>query len=51
MNNFTLTKRIAKLGKNSIIVIPSILRSRIKPGDIAKIEIHLLKEVEENDRN
>ena len=39
MEKITITKKIAKQGKNSIIVIPSYLREMIRPGNLVKIEI------------
>ena len=39
MDKIIITKKIAKQGKNSIIVIPSYLREMIKPGNIVKVEI------------
>jgi len=44
---FVLTKRIAKHGTQSIIVIPRILESELKPGTIVKITIDVMKEMEE----
>ncbi|HLD98583.1 MAG TPA: hypothetical protein VI815_04620 [Candidatus Nanoarchaeia archaeon] len=44
---FTITKKIAKHGTQSIIVIPRILESQLKPGTITKLTIEIL----ENDFN
>ena len=38
-----MTKKIAKQGKNSIVVIPSYLREVFKPGNVVKIEIENLE--------
>ena len=43
--NFVITKRIAKHGNQSIIVIPRILEAELKPGTIVKMEIDIIKEV------
>jgi hypothetical protein len=43
MNKIILTKKIAKQGKNSIIVIPSYLREVFKPGSVVKVEIENLE--------
>jgi bifunctional DNA-binding transcriptional regulator/antitoxin component of YhaV-PrlF toxin-antitoxin module len=43
MNKIVMTKKIAKQGKNSIIVIPSYLREVFKPGNVVKIEIENLE--------
>lgn len=42
-----ITKRIAKQGKNSIIVIPTLLQDELKPSTIVRLTIDVLKEVEE----
>ena len=46
MNNkqFVLTKRIAKHGSQSIIVIPRILEEYLKPGTIVKLTLDVVKE-------
>ena len=41
---YTITKRIAKHGNQSIIVIPSVLRAKLKPGTIVELTIKILKE-------
>lgn len=41
---FTITKKIAKHGSQSIIVIPRVLEKDLKPGTIAEIRINILKE-------
>jgi hypothetical protein len=43
---FTITKKIAKHGTQSIIVIPRILESHLKPGTIAEITINILENPE-----
>lgn len=45
MKQYTITKKIAKHGKQSIIVIPKLLESDLKPGTITKVTIDILKEV------
>ena len=44
---FIITKKIAKHGKQAIIVIPRILEDQLKPGTIAEIKINVLED--END--
>jgi hypothetical protein len=44
---FTITKKIAKHGKQSIIVVPKALEDKIKPGDLAEIQINLLNKLED----
>jgi predicted RNA binding protein YcfA (HicA-like mRNA interferase family) len=41
---FTITKKIAKHGKQSVIIIPSALKEQIKPKTLAKITIDILEE-------
>ena len=41
---FTITKRIAKHGKQAIIVIPRILEAHLKPGTIAQLTIEILQD-------
>lgn len=39
---FTLTKRIAKHGHQSIIVIPKLIEEHLKPGTIVEVKIEVL---------
>ena len=39
---FTLTKRIAKHGNQSIIVIPGLIEEHLKPGTVVEINIQVL---------
>ncbi|MBI2129917.1 hypothetical protein HYU07_06835 [Candidatus Woesearchaeota archaeon] len=41
-NKFTITKKIAKHGKQAIIVIPKILQDDLKPETIVKLNIEIL---------
>ncbi|MEK6850128.1 MAG: hypothetical protein AABX85_00980 [Nanoarchaeota archaeon] len=41
---FTLTKRIAKHGNQSIIVIPKLIESSLKPGTIVELNIQIIGE-------
>jgi len=41
---FTLTKKVAKHGNQSIIVIPSFLKDELKPKTIVEVNIHVVKE-------
>jgi len=43
MKNFTITKKIAKHGSQSIIIIPRVLEKDLKPGTIAEIRINVLE--------
>ncbi len=43
---FTITKRIAKHGKQAIIVIPTHLRDKLQPSAIVEVTFTLIKEAE-----
>lgn len=40
---YTITKKIAKHGKQAIIVIPRVLESRLKPGTLTQLTIEVLE--------
>jgi len=42
---FIITKRIAKHGTQSVIIIPRLLEAHLKPGTIAQLTISVVKEV------
>lgn len=42
-HTYTITKKIAKHGKQSIIVIPKILHDDLPPDTIVKLNIEVLK--------
>ena len=44
---FTITKRIAKHGKQNVIVIPSFLQSELKPRTIVEVRINVVREAED----
>ena len=41
---FTIRKKIAKHGKNTIIVIPKLLQQDLKPKTIVELNIKILEE-------
>ena len=43
-SSFTITKRIAKHGSQTIIVVPRILEQHLKPGMIVKLCIDVLQD-------
>ena len=47
MKSFTITKKVAKHGKQAIIVVPKIIQDDLKPGTIIEVTMNVLKEVEE----
>ncbi len=44
MNEFTLTKQISKQGNQSIIIIPTFLREKLKPKTLVEVNIKILEE-------
>jgi hypothetical protein len=46
MKSFTITKRIAKHGKQAIVVIPRMLETELKPGTIVKMKFDVVREAE-----
>jgi len=45
---FTITKKIAKHGNQSVIIIPKFLQQDLKPKTIVEVQINVLRE-EENE--
>jgi len=43
---YTIRKKIASQGENSIIVIPKLLKGELKPRTIVEINIKILEEAE-----
>lgn len=46
---FTIRKKIAKHGTNSIIIIPKLLQGELKPRTIVDIDIKVVEEAREED--
>lgn len=46
--SYTLTKKIAKYGKQSVIVIPTFLADELKPQTIVEVKINVLREASED---
>jgi hypothetical protein len=42
--SYTITKKIAKHGKNSVIIIPSFLNDSLKPKTVVEVKINVLEE-------
>jgi len=42
-NQFTITKKIAKHGKQAIIVVPKLLEQHLKPGTVVELKIEILE--------
>ena len=43
---YTITKKIAKHGKQAVIVIPSFLQNELKPKTIVEVRINIVKGAE-----
>ncbi len=46
MNEFTLTKHISKQGSQSIIIIPTFLKDKLKPKTLVELKIKILDGIE-----
>jgi len=44
MKQFIITKKIAKHGKQAIIVIPKILQEALKPNTLVELQIKVLED-------
>ena len=47
MARFVITKKVAKHGKQAIIVIPRVLESKLKPGTLTQLTIDVIEEDED----
>ncbi len=41
---YIITKKIAKHGKQAVIIIPTLLQDRLGPGTLAEIRIEIIEE-------
>lgn len=41
---YVITKKIAKHGKQAIIVIPRLLEEKLKPGTVVELNIKIMEE-------
>ena len=41
---FTITKKVAKQGSNSIIILPKVLQNKVKPNDLVELKIKVLED-------
>ena len=44
---YTLTKKIAKHGEQSVIIIPSFLKHELKPKTVVEVKINIVMEAED----
>lgn len=40
---FTITKRIARHGRQAVIIIPTLLQEKLSPGTLAEIKIEVIE--------
>ncbi len=40
---FTITKKIAKHGKQAVIIIPALLQEQLAPGTLTQVTIEVLE--------
>ncbi len=43
----TITKRISKMGDNSIIVVPKALKGMVSPGDLVEVQLKVIDKAPE----
>ena len=41
---FTITKKIAKHGKQAVIIIPTVLQEQLRPGTLIELRLDVLEE-------
>ena len=46
MQEYTITKKIAKHGRQAIIVIPKVLQEKLKRSTLVEVRINVLEEQE-----
>lgn len=48
-SEFTITKKIAKHGKQAVIIIPKLLQEDLCPNTVVKLKIEVLKKGDSNE--
>jgi hypothetical protein len=46
MKHYTITKRIAKHGRQAVIVIPALLQRELPPGTVVTLKMEVLRGAE-----
>ncbi|MEM3126956.1 MAG: hypothetical protein QW331_02720 [Candidatus Woesearchaeota archaeon] len=46
MKSYQIIKKIAKHGKQAIIVVPKLLHDELKPSTVVKLNIEIMREAE-----
>ena len=44
---FTITKKIAKHGKQAVIIVPTMLQQQLCPGKLVQITFEVIEELKE----
>ena len=39
---YTITKKIAKHGRQAVIIVPTLLQNHLKPGTLVEIKIEII---------
>ena len=47
--SYTITKKIAKHGKQSVIVIPNFLNDELKPKTVVEVKLTIVREAEDDE--
>jgi len=47
MKSFTITKKVAKHGKQAIIVVPKLIQDDLKPGTIVEVSMKIIREAQD----
>ena len=42
IKSYTITKRIAKHGKQAVIIIPTLLQEHLQPGTLVEIKLEII---------
>lgn len=48
MEQYIITKKIAKHGSQAVIVVPKVLEKRLKPRTLVKLTIDVIEEADES---
>jgi hypothetical protein len=43
MKTYTITKKIAKHGKQSVLIIPTLLQEQLSPGKLVEVNIEIIE--------
>lgn len=43
LKSYTITKKIAKHGKQAVIIVPTLLQEQLSPGKLVEVKIEIIK--------